>query len=132
MRSVIWNYIKALKLKSITLTEHLPWEDNGAPIYHHNKKHIYVNTSNTVQQPVFDQLNGGGAVNETITVEVYFVCDAKQLPTNYDSLVEAIKGARTTAGTEGYIQKLCQVSSSYNTDAIITHLEFSFRKLITN
>ena len=88
MRTPIYNFINAISpttLGSFKVSEHLPWEDNGAPIYHHNKKHIYVNTANTGQEPVFDQLNGGGAVNETITVEVYFVCDAKQLPTNYRS-----------------------------------------------
>lgn len=132
MRSVIWNYIKALKLKSITLTEHLPWEDNGGPLYHHNKKHVYVDTAQSQQNPLIDALNGSGAVDEITTVSVYFVNDAKKLPPDYDSVVESIKGARTAPGTEGYIQKTCNVSSSYIEDAIITQIVFSFRKLITN
>jgi hypothetical protein len=133
MRSVIYNYIRELRIKGFTLTEHLPWEDNRAPLYHHNKKHIYVDTAQTKQSPMFDALNGGvGTVDEITTVSVYFVNDAKKLPPDYDSIVELMKGARLAAGTEGYIQKLCQVSSSYIEDAIITHLEFSFRKLLTN
>lgn len=133
MRSVIYNYIKELRLKNYTLTEHLPWEDNGAPLYHHNKKHIYVDTAQAQQSAMFDALNGGvGTVDEVTTVSVYFVNDAKKLPPDYDRTVELLKGARTTTGTEGYIQKLCQVTSSYQEDAIITHLEFSFRKLLTN
>jgi hypothetical protein len=133
MRSVIYNYIKELKLRTITLTDNLPWDDNGAPLYHHNKKHIYVDTAQSTQSAMFDALNGGaGTVDEITTVSVYFVNDAKKLPPDYDAIVDQIKGARTAAGTEGYIQKLCQVSSSYNGDAIITHLEFSFRKLLTN
>ena len=132
MRTVIYNYIRDLRLKGWTLTEHLPFEDNNAPLYHHNKKHIYVDTAQTAQTPMFDAFNGSGTVDEVTTVSVYFVNDAKKLPPDYDSVVEQIKGARTTTGTEGYIQKLCQVSSSYNADAIITHLEFSFRKLLTN
>jgi len=132
MRSVIYNYIRDLRIKSLTLTDHLPFEDNNAPVYHHNKKHIYVDVAKTNQSPVFDAFNGQGTVDEVTTVSVYFVNDAKKLPPDYDSVVEQIKGARTAAGTEGYIQKLCQVSSSYDADAIITQLEFSFRKLITN
>ena len=81
---------------------------------------------------MFDTFNGQGTVDELTTVSVYFVNDAKKLPPDYDNTVAQLKGARTAAGTEGYIQKLCQVSSSYQNDAIITHLEFSFRKLLTN
>lgn len=132
MRSIIFNFIKDLRLKSVTLTEHLPWEDNGAPLYHHNKKHIYVDVAQHQQQAMLDAFNGQGTIDEITTVSVYFVNDAKKIPPDYDSVVEQIKGARTATGTEGYIQKLCQVSTSYNNDAIITHLEFSFRKLITN
>lgn len=133
MRTVIYNYIRDLRLKNLILTDSLPWEDNGAPLFHHNKKHIYVDTPQTQQVARLDALNGGiGLVDEVITVSVYFACDAKKLPPDYDSQVEAMKGARTAVGTEGYTQKLVQVTSSYQTDAIITHLEFSFRKLITN
>ena len=132
MRSVIYDHIKGLRLKTYTLTEHLPWEDNGGPLYHHNKKHIYVDTAQTAQTPIMDAFNGQGTVDEVTTVSVYFVNDAKKLPSDYDNVVELIKGARTAVGTEGYIQKLCQVTSSYIEDAIITKLEFSFRKLLTN
>lgn len=133
MRMVIYNYIKDLRLKGLILTEHLPYEDNNAPLYHHNKKHVYVDTAQTQQTPMFDALNGGvGTVDEITTVSVYFVNDAKKLPPDYDSNVELMKGARLATGTEGYIQKTCQVTSSYIADSIITNLEFSFRKILTN
>ena len=51
MRTPIYNFINAISpttLGSFKVSEHLPWEDNGAPIYHHNKKHIYVNTANII------------------------------------------------------------------------------------
>jgi hypothetical protein len=132
MRTVVWNYIKKQKLTGFTLSEHLPWRDNGAPLFHHNKKHIYVDTSQTVQNPVLDAMNQSGWVDEITTVSVYFVNDAKQLPSNYDDVVETLKGARLATGTEGYTQRLVQVSSEYIEDAIVTTLEFSYRKLITN
>lgn len=132
MRTVIFDYIKALRLKQVTLTEHLPWEDNGAPLYHHNKKHVYVDTAQSTQQPLIDALNGSGAVDEITTVSVYFVNDAKKLIPDYDSIVDSIKGARLAPGTEGFVQKTCQVTSSYIEDAIITKFEFSFRKFLTN
>lgn len=132
MRSVIFDFIKELRLKQYTLTEHLPWEDNGAPLYHHNKKHIYVDTSQTRQEPMYDTFGAQGTVDELTTVSVFFVNDAKKLPPDYDATVEKMKGARLAPGTEGFIQRTCQVSSSYIEDAIITRLDFSFRRLLTN
>lgn len=132
MRNVIYDYIKDLRLRNYTLTDHLPWEDNGTPLYHTNKKHIYVDLAQSEQTPVLDAFNGQGTVDEVTIVSVYFVNDAKKIPPDYDQVVEQIKGARTATGTEGYIQKLCQVSTSYIEDATITRMDFSFRKLLTN
>jgi hypothetical protein len=133
MRTVIYNYIKDLKLRNYILVDGLPWEGNGTPLYLNNKKHIFIETAQTSQSPVFDTLdNKAGAVDEVITVSVFFVNDAKKLPLDYDSTIELLKGARTAVGTERYSQKLCQVTSSFQEDAIVTKLEFSFRKLLTN
>ena len=132
MRSVIVNYIKSLKLKNFTLTEQLPWEDNGFPLYHHNKKHIYVATANTQQVPLLDAFDRRGTVDETTTVSVYFVNDAKKLPDNYDEVCNQIAQARLAPGTEGYVQRLVNVTSSFVRDEIITQIEFSFRRLIPN
>lgn len=132
MRTVVYNYIKALGLKSVNLSSELPYSTSDTELYQKNKKTIYVDVAQSTQEPGIDAFNGSGAVNETTTVSVYFVNDAKKLLSDYDNIVTQLKGARTAIGTEGYIQKLCQVSISYNEDAMLTTLEFSFRKLITN
>ena len=132
MRSVILNFIKSLKLKNFTLTEQLPWEDNGAPLYHHNKRHIYVATANTQQLPMIDAFDRAGTVDEITKVSVYFVNDAKKLPENYDDVCNQIAQARLATGTEGYVQRTVNVTSQFVQDEIVTQFEFSFRRLITN
>jgi hypothetical protein len=132
MRTVVYNYIKALSLKSVSVSNELPYSTSGTELYLKNKKTIYVDVAQSQQDPAIDALNGSGAVDETTTVSVYFVNDAKKLPTDYDTIVTQMKGARTATGTEGFIQKTCNVSSSYQEDAVVTELVFSFRKLITN
>jgi hypothetical protein len=134
MRTEILNFVSNIAggtLDTFTVSSKLPFEDNGAPLYHHNKKYIYVDIDNTSQQAVFDGLNGSGSVQETITVQVYFVTDAKQLPTNYSALVDAIKLARLVTAS-GVIQRLVQVTTSYIADSLVTEFEFSFKKLLTN
>jgi hypothetical protein len=132
MRTVVYNYIKALSLKSASLSNELPYSTSGTELYLKNKRTIYVDVAQSQQDPAIDALNGSGAVDETTTVSVYFVNDAKKLPTDYDTIVTQMKGARTAAGTEGFIQKTCNVSSSYQEDAVVTELVFSFRKIIIN
>lgn len=132
MRTVVYNYIKALGLKSVSISNELPYSTNGSELYLKNKKTVYVDVAESQQDAAIDALNGSGAVDETTTVSVYFVNDAKKLPTDYDTIVTQMKGARTATGTEGYIQRTCNVSSSYQEDAIVTELVFSFRKFITN
>ena len=132
MRSVIYNYIKALGLKSVSLSNELPYQANGQDLYLKNKKTIYVDVAQSNQDAVTDTFNGKGAVNELTTVSIYFVNDAKKVLPDYDNIVTQLKGARTATGTEEYIQKLCQVTVSYDEDAMVTELGFSFRKLITN
>jgi hypothetical protein len=132
MRQVVYNYIKALSLKSVSLSTELPYSTSGSELYLKNKKTIYVDVAQSQQDPAIDALNGSGAVDETTTVSVYFVNDAKKLPNDYDTIVTQLKGARTATGTEGFIQKTCNVSSSYQEDAVVTELVFSFRKIIIN
>jgi hypothetical protein len=132
MRTVIYNYIKALGLKSVVLSSELPYQANGQDLYLKNKKTIYVDVAQSNQDAVTDTFSGTGTVNEVTTVSVYFVNDAKKILPDYDNIVTQIKNARTATGTEGYIQKLCQVTVSYDEDAMVTELGFSFRKLLTN
>lgn len=132
MRSDIVAYIKTLQLGTYRLTEELPWDNNGQPLYLSNLKTIYVDVDQIEQIPLIDTLGRAGAVDEVTTVRVYFVNDAKTLPSNYESLVANIKLARTQDYTLGYIQKLCQVTTSFVADKMITEFDFSFRQLITN
>jgi hypothetical protein len=134
MRIAILNYLKANKrsLTPLIVTDNLPWEDNGAPVYHHNKKHVYVDLDQVSQNASFDTLNFKGGIDEITIVRVYFVTDAKNPIPNFESVVQTIKDARLTDEISGVIQRTCQVRTSFNSDAVETIFEFSFRKLITN
>jgi hypothetical protein len=134
MRQAILDYLRTnqSQLSPLIVSSNLPWEDNGAPLYHHNKKHIFVDLDQVSHNPVFDTINSSGTIDEITIVRVYFVTDAKQPLSNFESIVQTIKDARLTADITGVISRTCQVSTSFNNDAVIAEFEFSFRKLITN
>jgi hypothetical protein len=132
MRSVVYTYISGLTLTGFTLSEKLPWEDNKGPLYDHNKKTIYVDVSDTQQSANTDTFDSKGFVQETITVRVYLMNDAKQLPSGYDEAIELIKGARTATGTETYQSRTVQVTRTYSGDYLLTTFEFTFKRTLTN
>lgn len=135
MRTAIYDYISALPratLGTYTVSSELPWDQNGQSLYLINLKTVYVDVDQTTQAPLYNVLNFADPLDETTTVRVYFVNDAKQLPSNYETLVAAIKDARNAEGTDGYVNKVCQVSTEYSSDRLVTTFEFSFKKTLTN
>jgi hypothetical protein len=134
MRTAILDYLKANRknLTPVSVSEGLPWDDNGAPLYHHNKKQLFVDIDVVSQDPMTDAFNGKGIIQETTIVRAYFVSDAKNPIPNLESIIATTKDARLTEDIVGVINRTCQVRQSYIADGLVTEFEFSFRKLITN
>jgi hypothetical protein len=132
MRDNILTYLKANPIQGFGVTEELPWDATDNPLYLKNMKQIYVNQPQTAQDPIFDTLDGGGAVDETTTVTVYVATDAKNLPPQYDKMVSTLRQARLLDLTQGWRQRLTQVATSYDYDALVTEFTFNFTKLIIN
>ena len=132
MRTAIYNYIAALDLGTFKLASSLPFIKNGTQLQFSNKKHVYVDTDQQSQQPQIDTFGSTATVEETTVVSVYMVCDAKQLPADYDLVVERIQGARLASGTENYIQRTVKTVSTYSEDDLVTTWEFSFKRIIPN
>ena len=132
MRTAIYNYISGLDLGSFKLATHLPYVKNGTNLQFSNKKQIYVDTDQQYQSPAIDTFGTTATVDETTTVNCYMVCDAKQLPADYETIVERVRGARLATGTENYIQRTVKTVSTYKEDDMITTWEFSFKRIIPN
>ena len=134
MRTAILDYLIANRsdLKPLVVVEGLPWVDSGTELYFLNKRHIYVDLDQVKQDPVIDTLNSTGVVNETTTVSVYFVTDAKTPYSKFEDAISTIKDARLTTDITGVTARTCQVSNTYESDVVLTTFEFSFKRLITN
>lgn len=130
MRTEIYNFIKNLTLGSFKLSDELPFDASGNPLYVKNKKSIYVDQPQTVHDTLIYTLDSLDINAETTTVRVYVTTDAKQLPSNYSALVASIKGARQTPTIQGVNRREVDVTTSYIEDAMLTQFEFRFTKLI--
>ena len=132
MRTAILKYITNLNLKPFVVAQGLPFQENGQPLHFKNRKHIYVDVDQTQQTNSFNTLQGGSGIQEVITVRAYVVNDSKQLPPNYETVVNLVKTAGYTPDITGVIDRFCQVKTSYHEDDLLTEFDFSFRRLITN
>jgi hypothetical protein len=132
MRTQIIDYFKSNKVSGYTLTEELPWDNQGNPLYLKNFKRIYVDSDQIAQEPLIDVLNGPGVVNEITTVTTYITTDAKNQPSNYATMVSTFMNARLDTLIAGVTQRATQVSTEFVGDAQVTQFDFSFKRLIVN
>lgn len=130
MRQAIWDHIDALSKGTFTLTNELPWDTSGTPLYLKNIKRIYVNTDQVTEKLVYATLNGVCINNEISTVTAYVACDAKQLPANYETLVSDIRAAKSTTDITGVSRRECDVTTTFEADMLVTEFEFRFINII--
>ncbi len=131
MRDLIVAYITANPTTGFVLTDELPWTKGGGPLYLKNMKKIYVDRVQSVQEPLFDTLDGLSAVMETTTVSVFVATDAKTLPTNYDTLVSTLHAAlQDPTFVIGNIERNVTVSTVYEGDALVTQFDYTFNTIL--
>lgn len=129
MRTQVLDYIKGLSLGSFTVVDDIPYDDAGAPLYLKNVKRIYVEPLQVETSPVIQALNGFSLSNEINIIRVYFAADAKQVPANYDDLVQLLKKAKNISTIQGAYTRECDISVDYVNDLIATTVELRYVQL---
>lgn len=129
MRQEFFDYINSLSLGGFALSTDIPWDSDAQPLYIKNPKRIYVDAAAYENTPLIQTLNGLNINNEITVIRLYFACDAKQLPSNYDTLVNDLKAAKDLT-TLGAVQtRQVTVETETQVDLLVTSLEFRFTKL---
>jgi len=137
MTSDIITYLQSLTLGSYRVSTELPWEHNGQPLYMSNLKRIYVSAAEYAQTTLYDTLQTlsgtqvRDCVSESVTISVYFVNDAKNLPDNYDSVVSEIMTVRTAPVTAGYTSRTVTVTTEFDSDRLITQVQLNMTRIIS-
>ena len=85
-------------LTQFAVSTELPWEQNGTPLYTKNMKRVYVNRERMEETTLFPTLNGGEVFQNDSICEVYVAVDAKNQPSQLDSLITKILGAKNSTG----------------------------------
>lgn len=131
MRQEVIDYVNTLALGGYLVASEGPWSDNAVPLYIKNLKKIYVDRTEYITEPLLATFDTTRINTETQSTRIYFANDAKQVPSNYDTLVADLRSAKDIVMTDGFNRREAQVSVAYENDVMITELELRFTKLTT-
>lgn len=129
MRQEVIDYLQTQNLGTYTVSSELPWSETDVSLYLKNLKKIYVDVNEFETDPLIQTLGGLNLTTETTRVRVYFANDAKQLPSNYDDVVSAIKAAKDINTTTGYNRREVDVTTTFDADRLVTEIELRYIKL---
>ena len=131
MRQQLIDYINTLNLGGFYLTEELPWEADGSPLYLKNLKKIYVDNVQYADEPFLTTLDGLTISNQSRVIRIYFASDAKQVPPDYDDLISDLRGAKDVTLTDGAQRRQVDVATSFTNDLLVTEMVYTFTNLST-
>lgn len=85
-------------LTQFAVSQELPWEQNGTPLYRKNMKKIYVDRDRMEETTLIPTLNGNEVFQNDLITEVYLAVDAKNPPSQLDSVISQILSAKSSTG----------------------------------
>jgi hypothetical protein len=131
MRQEVIDYVSSLPLGSFLLTQELPWDSDGQSLYLKNLKKVYVGITEYVNEPIITTLSGLSINNESQIVRIFFACDAKQLPSDYEQVVQDIKTVKDIITVAGVNNRTVNITTEFVNDLLATEMEVRFTKLST-
>lgn len=129
MRAEILDYLKGLRLVNFNVSDELPYSTSGISLYMKNLKRIYVDLEQITNEPFIQLLGDYNVDTEVHSVKLYFTTDAKQLPSDYSTLITSIRAGKSITTTENYFRREVLSQTSFENDVLITEFEFRFTKL---
>jgi len=119
--TLLANLEVALSTSNVTTSSELPFTAAGVALYTKNMKKLYVDYDRTAFTEMFNTLNPSNDVPQReITVNAYFTVDAKNLPSDIDTVVSTVLNSRLSVSN-------CHVRDCSLTNLIAEdHLTYTF------
>lgn len=125
MRQEVLDYINTLSLGGFLLSTEIPWEQDGVPLYLKNLKKIYVDITEKTEEVVVRTLDALQITAKVNIIRIYFACDAKQIPSNYETLVDDLLAAKDIT-LDGVTRRESDVTTNKQADILVTELQIRF------
>ena len=128
MRTELLNYLKDQKFKNFNVSDELPFSSSATALYMKNPKRIYADLEQISSEP-FIATFGASVDAEVHSVRLYLTTDAKQLPSDYNSMVSAVRAGKNVTTDLPFFRREVTNSTSFDSDVMVTEFEFRFTKL---
>ena len=109
------------------VSSELPFDSNGIPLYAKNMKTVYVDDAEESKVQLYRTLDQGEVYQTETTVNAFLCVDAKNQPSDIDTVIANILGARDAiTGTQ--INE-SSVTSEIEDDVITYTFEYNITKI---
>jgi len=89
-------------LTQFAVSQELPWQQNGTPLFRKNLKKIYVDNTVQEQTTLIPTVNGGEIFQNDLITRVYVSTDAKNTPSQLAQLITNVLGAKDSTGVVNF------------------------------
>ncbi len=123
MRTQLLNAIGSAisTLTQFSVSQEIPWSESGNPLYLKNKKKVYVDKERREESTLISCLDGQDIYQDDLITEVYVSVDAKNPPSQLDTVISRILGAKSSTGITNF-----GVESDYTLDKQEDVLVYTF------
>jgi hypothetical protein len=109
------------------VSSELPFDSNGIPLYAKNMKTVYVDDAEESKVQLYRTLDQGEVYQTETTVNAFLCVDAKNQPSDIDTVIANILGARDAiTGTQS---NESSVTSEIEDDVITYTFEYNITKI---
>ena len=92
-------------LTQFAVSQELPWEQNGQPLYLKNKRKIYVDSDEITQSSLIPTLDHSNILQNDIVCRAFVAVDAKNTPTQTDQMITNVLACRDRTGIVNFISE---------------------------
>lgn len=129
MRTELIDYFRNLKLKNFKVTDELPFANSDRVMYLKNAKTIYTDLDQKSQEQIFAVIGNHGVFQEVSEVSVFFTTDAKNLPSDYSTVLDLLRAGKNASSSDNFFKREVDVTTSFEGDLMVTRLDFRFVKI---
>ena len=114
----------ALAAHSVSVSAELPFTSGGEPLYFKNMKHVYIDEDNIDKTELINCLDNNDVIQTQTTVTGFLSVDAKNLPSDIDTIVSNILISRNAVTNQTV--KECEMETEMDADRLLYTFNFNF------
>jgi hypothetical protein len=115
-------------LTQFAVSQELPWEQNGLPLFRKNMKKIYVDQTQQSESVMIPTLDFTPVRSDDFTTQVFVSVDAKNPPSQLDTLISRILSVKDLTGITNY-QTVSDYTVEKQEDVLTYTFEFRLNQI---